>query len=66
MVTSTLSVLGHYTIFDFRSTNSFIYVPFVTQAGFELESLLHVFSISTPKGINLIAKDSKRWSCKRS
>ena len=38
MVTSTLSVLGHFdfTLFNFGSTHSFIFMPFVVQGGFEL------------------------------
>ena len=52
VVTGTLSVLVHcaFTLFDFGSMHSFISMPFVVQAGFELEPLLHEMSVSTPSG----------------
>lgn len=39
------------------STHSFIFIPFVTQARFKLELLLHVLFVSTPAQIDLVFKD---------
>ena len=43
------------TLFDSRSTQSFIYTVFVSQAKFVLEPLLHEVSVCTTVGVNLIA-----------
>lgn len=52
MVIGTLSILGHYalTLFDFGSMHSFISMSFISQAGFTVELLLHVLSVSTLAG----------------
>ena len=52
VVTGTLPILGHYafTLFDSGSMHSFISMPFVAQAGYELEPLLHELFVSTPTG----------------
>ena len=59
VVIGTLSILGHFafTLFDSGSTHSFISMPFVVQAGFELEPLLHEMSVSTPAGVDLVSRD---------
>ena len=59
VVTGTLSILGHYafTLFHYGSTHSFISMPFLAQAEFELVPLLHEFFVSTPAGVDLIARD---------
>ena len=56
-VTSTLSVLGHFalTLFDSRSTHSFISTTFVSQAKIVLEPLLHDFLVGTPAGVDMVA-----------
>ena len=58
VVTGTLSVLGDlaFTLFDSGSTHSFISMPFVLQAGFELEPLLHKMFVSTPLGVDLVSR----------
>lgn len=59
LVTSTLFFLGYYalTLFYLCSTHSIISVPLVSQENFELESLLHVLTVSTPVGVDLISKN---------
>ena len=49
IVTCTLSILGHFTLmlFDSGSTHSFVSSPFVSQAGFVIEPLMHVLSVGT-------------------
>ena len=59
VVIGTLSILGHYalTLFDSGFSRSFISVPFFSQAGFQLEPLLHVLSVSTPTRVDLVFND---------
>ena len=59
VVTGTLSILGHFafTLFDSGSTHSFISMPFVVQTGFKLGPLLHEMYVSTPSGVDLVARD---------
>ena len=59
VVTGTLSVLGHFalTLFDSGSTQSFVSLPFVKQAGFVVEPLMHVLSVGTPAGVDLVTKN---------
>lgn len=62
MVIGILSILGHYvlTLYDSSPKHFFIFVPFVSQAELELEPLLHVLTISSPVGVDLIVKDRVR------
>ena len=59
VVTSTLSILEHFalTLFDSGSTHSFVSLPFVKQAGFVVERLMHVLSVGTPAGVDLVTKN---------
>ena len=59
MVICTLSILGHFafTLLDSCSTHSFMSMSFVVQAVFKLEPLLHEISVSTPLGVDLVARD---------
>ena len=59
MVTCTLSILGYYALmlFDSGSTQSFISIFFVSQAGFTVEPLLHVWSVDTPVGVDLVTEN---------
>ncbi|XP_022973318.1 uncharacterized protein LOC111471874 [Cucurbita maxima] len=57
--TCTLSILGHFalTLFDSGSTHSFVSLPFVKQAGFVVEPLIHILSVGTPAGVDLVTKN---------
>ena len=59
MVKGTLSILGHFafTLFDSGSTHSFVSLPFVRQVGFVVEPLMHVLSVDTPAGVDLVTKN---------
>ena len=59
MVTGTLSILGHFalTLFDSGSTHSFVSLPFVKQAGFIVELLMHVLSVGTLARVVLVTKN---------
>ena len=59
VVIGILSIIGHYalTLFDSGITRSFIFVPFSSQVGFQLEPLLHVLSVSTTTGVDLVVND---------
>ena len=59
VVTGTFSILGHFalTLFDYDSTNSFVALPFVKQAGFVVEPLMHALSVGTPAGVDLVTKN---------
>ena len=59
MVTGTLSILGHFalTLFDSSSTHSFVSLPFVKQARFVVEPLMHVLSVGILVGVDLVTKN---------
>ena len=59
MVRDTISILGHLalTLFDWGSTHSFVSLPFVKQAEFVVEPLMHVLSVATPAGVDLVTKN---------
>ena len=59
VVTGTLSILGNFalTLFDYGSTHSFVALPFVKQAGFVVEPLMHALSVGTPAGVDLVTKN---------
>ena len=59
MVTGTLSILGHFalTLFDSGSTHSFVSLPFVSQAGFVVEPLMHVLSVGTTARVDLVTEN---------
>ena len=59
VVTGTLSILGHFalTLFNSSSTHSFVSLPFVSQARFVVEPLMHVLSVGTLEGVDLVTKN---------
>ena len=59
VVTGILSILGHFafTLFDLGSTHSFVSLPFISQAGFAIEPLLHVLSVGTRVGVGLVTEN---------
>ena len=59
VVIGTFSILGHFalTLFDSGSTHSFVSLPFVKQARFVVELLMHVLSVGTPAGVDLVTKN---------
>ncbi|KAL4032803.1 hypothetical protein IC575_005885 [Cucumis melo] len=59
VVTSTLSVLGHYplVLFDSGSSHSFISFESVLHARLKVEPLYHVLSVSTPSRESMLSKE---------
>ncbi|XP_022983415.1 uncharacterized protein LOC111482025 [Cucurbita maxima] len=58
-VTGTLSIIRHFelTLFESGSTHSFVALPFVKQAGFVVEPLMHALSVGTQAGVDLVTKN---------